>query len=263
MTWGGMPLAPLRGAQATDLANALLLRADLHIAFDQRRFVFVPKGEGSEAQNEMSVVMHLLGDSPDYETLYHNRALQGRVAVRPEFLFARLAWSIFPLLEPFLTTGLPRRLLVGLTTDTGPEAQMITPDKCKEFISKAKSRNSSPTKRSRGEGSSVGGSQAEGEGEVRRKRRRLNLDSDPSHGNKHPITPLPFDEASMEAEQFNALKREWLLTERARSDPGAMWEGEEKWAERVLRGEVSMGREEAGRLAKYAGFDTTGEEGYG
>ncbi|OAF60149.1 hypothetical protein VC83_02784 [Pseudogymnoascus destructans] len=54
-------------------ANALLLRADLHIAFDKPSFVFVPKPASVESQQ---FVLHLLEPSQEFESLYHNRAMQ-------------------------------------------------------------------------------------------------------------------------------------------------------------------------------------------
>ncbi|KAF2123824.1 hypothetical protein P153DRAFT_303528, partial [Dothidotthia symphoricarpi CBS 119687] len=80
-----------------DVANAILLRVDLHLAFDGPKFTFVPKGEGNDAQ----LVCHLVDTSEELVHLYHNRALPPS-SVSIEMLYARLAWTIFHFLGAFL-----------------------------------------------------------------------------------------------------------------------------------------------------------------
>ncbi|XPS81862.1 hypothetical protein M3J09_013787 [Ascochyta lentis] len=93
-------------ANIHDTANALLLRADLHIAFDRRRLVFVPK---PAADGNICLVAHVLCSSPEFELLYHNRELHPNV-VSADMLYARFAWAIFPQLRPFLESKTDRRL---------------------------------------------------------------------------------------------------------------------------------------------------------
>ncbi|KAB2100127.1 hypothetical protein AG0111_0g11654 [Alternaria gaisen] len=95
-----------------DTGNAMLLRADLHIAFDKPRFVFVPKPSGDNGV--MRLVLHLLEPSAELEHLYHNRELHPS-DVGGEMLFARFAWTLFPLLEAFLSCKEDRRLTVRTT----------------------------------------------------------------------------------------------------------------------------------------------------
>jgi hypothetical protein len=57
-----------------DSSNALLLRADIHIAFDKPKFVFVPKPSSNQQCPEQFVI-HLIENSTELEFLYHNRAL--------------------------------------------------------------------------------------------------------------------------------------------------------------------------------------------
>ncbi|RYO04902.1 hypothetical protein AA0121_g12595 [Alternaria tenuissima] len=90
----------------------MLLRADLHIAFDKPRFVFVPKPSGDNGV--MRLVLHLLEPSAELEHLYHNRELHPS-DVGGETLFARFAWTLFPLLEAFLSCKEDRRLTVRTT----------------------------------------------------------------------------------------------------------------------------------------------------
>ncbi|KAI3317243.1 hypothetical protein HD806DRAFT_515595 [Xylariaceae sp. AK1471] len=91
-----------------DDANMISLRRDLHFLFDQRRFSIVPKKPTSQdagLQQEqvgdprLLLFVHILLPDRFDELcgLYHNRPLQpvSGLDVRPEFLFARFAWSIF------------------------------------------------------------------------------------------------------------------------------------------------------------------------
>ncbi|KAK4978309.1 hypothetical protein LTR28_006308 [Elasticomyces elasticus] len=129
-----------------DTANALLLRADLHIAFDKPRFTFVPKPacDGSG----MRLVVHLLEPSAELEHLYHNRELHAS-AVGIEMLYARFAWSLFPLLGAFLSCRTNRRLAFrtpngGLADSRGFVAAAL----CEQFSAAAtRKRSQSPKKR--------------------------------------------------------------------------------------------------------------------
>jgi hypothetical protein len=56
-------------------------------------------------------VIHLVEASAELEFLYHNRALHSLYSI-VETLFAR--WSIFPLLDAFLTCRERRRLLLAI-----------------------------------------------------------------------------------------------------------------------------------------------------
>ena len=74
--------------------NLIFLRADLHHLMDQReenRLVFCTMCK-PPAQ--------LL--SPQFRLLYHNVALQELRGVSKECIFARIAWSVIPLIKPFL-----------------------------------------------------------------------------------------------------------------------------------------------------------------
>jgi hypothetical protein len=125
-----------------DLSNAVLLRSDLHTAFDQRKFVFFPKGPDD-------LVVHMLEPTTDIGQLYHNR----RVSIPQcslEFLYSRFAWAIFPSLSGFLSRPGRRRLVVRLRGDGG---ERVIEEVNTNALSLAKrataSRSTSPTKRSR------------------------------------------------------------------------------------------------------------------
>lgn len=75
-----------------DVENCLLLRQDLHTAFDAKQFVFIPKCR--------SWRIHFLASTADYGRLFHNRrplVLQ----VSAQFLYARFAWAIISRVKTF------------------------------------------------------------------------------------------------------------------------------------------------------------------
>ena len=118
-----------------DEANTMLLRADLHRSFDKRRFTFLPKKQGV-------LVTHVL-ESESLRDIYHNVQLN-TTYIAPEYFFARFAWTIFPLLKPFLRRGQRRLLLIQ------GQLQWASPAECSEFADPpSKSRSASPTKKNR------------------------------------------------------------------------------------------------------------------
>jgi HNH endonuclease len=126
-----------------DLSNALLLRTDLHIAFDKPKFVFVPKPSADPEYPQL--VTHLLEPSAELEYLYHNRRLQSMHS-SIQVLFARFAWSIFPLLDGFLTCRVRRRLLLAneIVEESAVGDGFVSWEKCAQFSRK---RSRSPKKR--------------------------------------------------------------------------------------------------------------------
>lgn len=125
-----------------DLSNALLLRTDLHVAFDKPKFVFVPKP--SSDPEKLRYVIHIVEASAELEFLYHNRALHPLYS-SPETLFARFAWSIFPLVDGFLTCRERRRLLLASEDATSFDNEgFVSWERCAQFSRK---RSQSPKKR--------------------------------------------------------------------------------------------------------------------
>ena len=128
-----------------DIHNMILLRADLHKAFDDDKFVFVPKQETpSEPRSKNSYVLHILSHSTELAKLYHNVELQASEKLVPQFLLARLALSIFPMFEGFLLN--PRISRKILTQDGG--IHEANPGECQSYTSQvgARSRPASPEK---------------------------------------------------------------------------------------------------------------------
>ena len=64
-----------QGCSLDDTANVMLLRADLHIAFDKPRVVFVRKPSDGRGKR---LVFHLLGSLDEYEH-YHHKSRVPRV----------------------------------------------------------------------------------------------------------------------------------------------------------------------------------------
>jgi hypothetical protein len=79
--------------------NLIFLRADLHHLMDQR--VWVPMLKDRLVVCTMcKPPAQLL--SPQFRLLYHSVALQELRGVSKECIFARIAWSVIPLIKPFL-----------------------------------------------------------------------------------------------------------------------------------------------------------------
>lgn len=242
-------------------ANALLLRADLHIAFDKPSFVFVPKPSDVESQQ---FVLHLLEPSREFESLYHNRAMQS-LGVSVELLFARLAWTIFPLVAGFLKGKIRRRLrLSTISKDNGTEMApfFASAEQCEDLVTRTpKSRNASPKKRGRPEDSvreaDTDSSREDEHKRSRKRHRSSNSVQDlaaihessigaPSSNIPSPTTPVSFHDAA-------CLRQEWLHEERQRSNPSRQWEEEMAWAAGVYKGDITLGEANAERWLEFNG----------
>jgi hypothetical protein len=149
----GMPdynIMTISGSAGVDhISNQCRIRQDLHIAFDRKKFVFVPK---RDPEGNTHLLIHLIKPSKQYAQLFQNVRLQD-MRVSKEHLFARFAYSIFGTdsVNEFLSMGVSRVLLVG--EDKIPEK--VSPDKCRQFVaatkSQSKGNSQSPKKRSRGD----------------------------------------------------------------------------------------------------------------
>jgi hypothetical protein len=92
-----------------DIGNAIALRSDIHRAFDDGKFVIVPKGS--------KWVVHFLGQTNTLSRDFHNTVIALDQGISVSFLFARFAWTIFPGIQQFLEVGLPREVLMRVTED--------------------------------------------------------------------------------------------------------------------------------------------------
>lgn len=84
-----------------DSANALRVGANLHPAFYELQFIFIPKASGV-------LITHALGSTIGLRNLYHNATLY-EVGSGPQLLFAR-SLAVFTLLTGFLQRGEHRLL---------------------------------------------------------------------------------------------------------------------------------------------------------
>lgn len=130
-----------------DVANAIALRQDIHQAFDSRLFAFVEK-RGVWATHFLKPTFELGRD-------YHNTQVAISAGVSAQFLYARLAWSIFPLVRPFLQSSMPRWIYVRVSQGEWRRQELgMTQINAKIFPSRSGSE--SPTKRSRSGASGPG-----------------------------------------------------------------------------------------------------------
>ena len=120
--------------------NLIVLRSDLHYAWDQRDFTFVPKRtkEGSK------IVMHCWEE--DMVPGDHNVPLQG--FVRREVLLARFAWNLLPrALIPFLAATKETRMIWTRNDHGELISQRKTAEQCLVIANASVPRSTSPKKR--------------------------------------------------------------------------------------------------------------------
>lgn len=242
-----------------DTANALLLRADLHIAFDKPRIAFVPKPTGDGGG--MRLVAHLLEYSPELEHLYHNRELHP-TAVGVDMLYARFAWSVFSLLDAFLECKTDRRLALRSSDACLADARgFVTAANCELFSAAAvRKRSQSPKKRkperdtvlehnepqdfiasSRRKRESVVKAETLSPDATSMNHARCYLASPTLRTPIQPSTDLPLsplDSWSSPHPPTLPLAQAWLNAERQRSDPYRMWDKERDWAQHVWDGKT-------------------------
>ncbi|KAI9861275.1 MAG: hypothetical protein M1813_005448 [Trichoglossum hirsutum] len=273
------------------LSNTLLLRADLHIAFDKPKFAFVPKP--SSEPERPRLVTHLIDASAELEHLYHNRVLHSQ-GPSIEAFFARFAWSIFPLLDTFLTHRERRRLLLA----NEENATLLDKDgfasweRCAQFPRK---RSQSPKKRKPNTDNTPTDNNTRvptrADDESRPQKRHKYESADPrdhalfsdraTYRNLgHAITPpryrevdsptptspssvkpsssaapSSFSDADDPPDSSSALAHAWLTQERLRSDPDSKWKDEKAWAKEVSKGNISLTAEEAIRWYEICGVE--------
>jgi len=123
-----------------DISNAISLRWDVHRAFDDRKFVILPK--------EGSWVIHFLSPTKDLGKLYHNTAVRLPPNVATTNLLARFAWSIFHSLR--LLDGRGRRHLRLRTEENGRILEIVKDVNLQDWHrsqAQSSSRSISPKKR--------------------------------------------------------------------------------------------------------------------
>lgn len=123
-----------------DISNAVTLRSDIHRAFDEGKFVFVPK--------ESRWVVHFFGITNTMDQLYHNTPLEYDPDVSLKFFFARFAWTVFLAVSRFLNVGGGKKLRLRVIKEDGlhEEIQTVQPNQSL-VMGLTRGRNPSPKKR--------------------------------------------------------------------------------------------------------------------
>ena len=127
--------------------NIIPFRADIHQLWDDYQFVVVPRGRGDGSSTWTA---HAMTNEAEVIELYHRVPLHC-LSTPAEYLFARLAYDIFPKILGFLQTGKPRWLWVPANDQSeNPEKRLCSSSECRSFtVDQGRGRSSSPTKRSR------------------------------------------------------------------------------------------------------------------
>jgi hypothetical protein len=242
-----------------DTANALLLREDLHTQFDANKFVFVPK-KGADIAETTSIVTHLLMPIQELGLLHHNVQLKPILNVHPAFLLARFALAIFRFSEQFLAEGVDRNIL---GVDGVPK--MVLGNDCKKLTARTRSQN--PTKKSKRSlpNDDNGGLMDTEIGQRNHKRQRHDQSFRSSGIETVGGPPVGTDVVTASEEKpqtpqtqlsrTGALRKEWLKSERQRSDPENTWTQERAWVESVWDGKT-MGPQEAKRFYEFYGMES-------
>lgn len=125
--------------------NLLTLRSDLHNAWDQKFYTFVPK----KTRDGLGMVLHCWNQ--EMVGGYHNLPLQG--LVRREALLARLAWTLLPrAVTQFLINAKEPRML-WIRDDHGKLIpQKTSAEECTAMVYAPPTRSSSPKKRKQNDG---------------------------------------------------------------------------------------------------------------
>ncbi|KAF7548348.1 hypothetical protein G7Z17_g7113 [Cylindrodendrum hubeiense] len=103
--------------------NLIYLRADIRRLFDAGLFAIAPKPElilkepeavaAAAAAGPTNYVVHVFGgDAPEFCGIYHNRLVPNLVNTSPEYLFARFAWAVLHLVNPFVMAGTQRKVIL-------------------------------------------------------------------------------------------------------------------------------------------------------
>lgn len=164
-----------------DVSNAVSLRPDLHRAFDDKKFVIVPKSK--------KWLIHFIGQTNGLGKLYHNTDIVVPNGVKATNLLVRFAWAIFPT----LLRGCGRRRLRMCVSENGAMVEVVRDADVAEYnatANRTQSRSASPKKRREREPDEVQDSQLPVT-ENAIKRRRVSDCSSFQHRQINVDTPAP------------------------------------------------------------------------
>ena len=111
------------------MSNIIMLHKAVHALWDRMKFSIVPK-RNLDDEWALAVHVHIYLSESAHQT-YHNRSSFPLREVSPEYVFARFAWDVFPLLPVFLQPG--ARLLVLQVGPEKPVERQYTDNECKSF----------------------------------------------------------------------------------------------------------------------------------
>ncbi|KAG5301241.1 hypothetical protein I7I48_01190 [Histoplasma ohiense] len=97
-----------------NLANTVQLASHIHRSFDDRLMVIVPKlsEEGSDSGPVYRFVAHILQPrGEEFWSDYHNIIVQYLNRLSGPYLFARFAWAVLFLANPFILRRVPRSVI--------------------------------------------------------------------------------------------------------------------------------------------------------
>jgi len=128
--------------------NLILLRQDLHFAWDRTNFSLLPKEDGDGIW-KWTLYAHTFSVG-ELHSLYHNRILYSVRGVSRHSLFARFAWDIFPRVRNFLSAGVGQRLKTsqGIQDFSAEETRSLCEGQGKNR-SFSPRKSGSPSKRTR------------------------------------------------------------------------------------------------------------------
>lgn len=180
----------LREEDLTDyIANAVPLRADIHIAFDNRIFAFVPK---------LSMwTVDFLRNTRELGQQFHNTTIEVGALVSPQFMLARFAWAIFGGNVPPFYRFAPSDMVMWQSPMLEHPSQHASAPAAKRTMGPSKKRKMSGG--GIGPGGIAGSSQAEPE------------DSEAMVSS--PLTPGESAE-SLTDDHLSTLKRKWIVDHR-------------------------------------------------
>lgn len=125
--------------------NMILLRTDIHVLFDNQKIAFIPKFW--RGPNKFSIMAHVLAPGRSTQLIddYHHVPLLHLTGIPLEYLYARFAYSVIPLLANFLRQGTPRVLAV--IDENGKKVASFSSDACFRYSMANRARSESPKKR--------------------------------------------------------------------------------------------------------------------
>ena len=127
-----------------DPANAIALRSDIHKGFDKQWFAIVRK--------EDAWMAHFVRRTVTMSGRYHNMDVHIDDEVSTQFIYARLAWTAFSLLLPFLQSIYKRYLFVRVQGDNGAyetKTEYWNLLDCQPSAAPSREGNESPSKKQR------------------------------------------------------------------------------------------------------------------